>query len=93
MENIKAKLIERGYPKNAAQIVAQKLSTLTDTLKEAANKWLDTAEMPEIAFHGYSTMSLMEHNPEMTYPAALLTLDWLRREPEKARRIIEKGIR
>lgn len=27
----------------------------------------------------------------MTYPAALLTIDWLIKEPEKAKKSLEKG--
>lgn len=93
MENIKNILIERGYPENAATGVSQKLSNLSGQLREAASSWLDSGREPVVSSHGYSTKSLMERFPEMKYPAALLTIDWLERDPEKAKSIIEKGIR
>lgn len=93
MENITKILIGRGYPEKAAILVAQKLSDLTGSLKEVASVWLNTAEELEISSHGHSTTSLMKRHPGMTYPAALLTIDWLEREPKKAKSIIEKGIR
>lgn len=92
MENI-ITLIENGYSEKEAKIVAEKLSLLTGAFKEAATVWLNTTEETEISSHGYSTKSLMKRHPKMTYPAALLTIDWLEREPEKAKSAIEKGIR
>ena len=93
MENIKKILIERGYPENAATVVSKKLSNLSGQLREAASSWLDSGYEPIVSSHGHSTKSLMEKLPGMKYPAALLTIDWLERDPEKAIIAIEKGIR
>lgn len=93
MENIIDILIKRGYPAPAAKTVAEKLEKLTGENKKAASEWLESGQEPLIASHGYSTASLMKKYPRMTYPAALLTIDWLDREPEKAKPVIEKGIR
>lgn len=90
---IRKVLIDRGYPESAADQAAEKLSTLTGELKVAVFSWLETEAEPEIASNGYTTKSLMEKFPGMTYPAALLTIDWLEREPDIAKQIIEKGIR
>lgn len=93
MENIKNILIERGYPENAAIVVSQKLANLSGQLREAALSWLDSGSEPVVSSHDYSTKSLMERFRGMEYPAALLTVDWLERDPEKAKIAIEKGIR
>ena len=93
MEDIVKILIERGYPENAAMVVAGKLSNLTGQFKEAALAWLNESREPIVASNGYSTKSLMEKYPGMTYPAALLSIEWLERDPEKAKPIIEKGIK
>lgn len=93
MGNIENILIERGYPENAATVVSRKLSNLSGQLRDAASSWLDSGSEPVVSSHGYSTKSLMERFPGMKYPAALLTIDWLERDPEKAKSIIEKGIR
>lgn len=93
MKEIVNILVDRGYPENAAGIVAGKLSNLSGQLKEAVQTWFKTGNEPVVDSHGYSTKTLMERHPGMTYPAALLTIDWLEREPEKAKSIIEQGIR
>ncbi len=93
MEDIKKILIARGYPEGAASQVAPKLAKLSGNLKEAASAWLETGAEPEVSSNGYSTKSLMKRFSGMTYPAALLTIDWLEREPEKAKKAIEAGIR
>ena len=93
MENIVNKLISVGYPEAAAKIVAEKLSALSGNLKIAADTWVNTGIQSEIASNGYSTLSLMQRFQGMTYPAALLTIDWLNRDPENAIKSIERGIR
>lgn len=93
MENIENILIKRGYPENAATVMSQKLSQLSGQIREAASSWLDSGREPVVSSHGYSTKSLMERFKGMKYPAALLTIDWLERDPEKAKIAIEKGIR
>lgn len=93
METINNILINRGYPENAAIMVSQKLSQLSGQLREAVSSWLDSGSEPVVSSHGYSTKSLMERFPGMKYPAALLTIGWLERDPEKAKIAIEKGIK
>lgn len=93
MENVIKALIERGYPQAAAKIVAGKLSNLSGELKAAADLWLESGQVTVVDSNGYSTQSLMARFPGMTYPAAVLTIDWLKREPEKAIKSIEGGIR
>ena len=93
MEDIKSILIERGYPEKIAASTAVNLSKLTGRLADALKVWLDETKMPEMESHGYTTTSLMEKFRGMTYPAALLTIDWLERDPELAKQAIEKGIK
>ena len=93
MDNIINILIERGYTEKAANIVAKDLLNLQDDLKEAAEQWIATAKEPIVSSNGYSTKLLMEKYPGMIYAAALLTIDWLGQEPEKAKQIINYGIK
>lgn len=93
MKNIKEILIERGYPEDAAIITSNNLSKLTGRFQVAIDKWLSDGMEYNIESHGYSAQGLMSRFKGMTYPAALLTLDWLEREPEKAKTTIERGIR
>lgn len=93
METIKQTLIERGYPEKAAILVAEKLTHISQNLKPALEAWLKEGKETEESAEGFSTSSLMARQTGMTYPAALLSIDWLLREPQKAKAIIEKGIK
>jgi hypothetical protein len=59
-------------------------------IKTAFLKWWRTGEFTQIEVESYTWKSLMEqHN--LNPIAALLTLDWLTREPEKAKQSLTKG--
>lgn len=93
MEAIKNILIERGYPEKPAILVAEKLANISPSLKPALDAWLKDGMETDESAEGFSTSSLMSKQKGMTYPAALLSIDWLLREPQKAKPIIEKGIK
>lgn len=93
MDNIEKALIEHGYPEKIAANTAVNLCKIASTLRPALESWAKSGEEKECEAEGYSTSSLMERFKGMKYPAALLTIDWLLREPQKAKAIIEKGIR
>lgn len=93
MENIKKILIERGYPEKAAETTASNIAKLSGEMKEAIQTWLHTNKETDMGSNGYTISSLMNRFKGMTYPAALLTIDWLKREPETAKKAIERGLR
>jgi|WetSurMetagenome_2_1015567.scaffolds.fasta_scaffold627208_2 hypothetical protein len=81
---------EFDYPLKGAQIVAEKLANVSPQMKEIIAKFWDTGEIPSIEVNGYTFSRLaQEHN--MKPIAALLTLDWLIRDPEKAKASLKKG--
>lgn len=84
-----SKLIKQGYPAEASAIVAKELIHVNEVLQPIVNKWLN-GEENDYECHGYSVLDLMKSRG-MTYPAALLTIDWLIKEPEKAKKSIERG--
>lgn len=90
MKNI---IIERlNCDERTAERLAAKLTAISDELKPILNAWLESAvENSDIEFNGYSINSLMKKDG-VKFTGALLTLDWLIREPEKAAAVIEKGI-
>lgn len=93
MENTIKRLISIGYPEAAAKLVADNLSALSGNLKIAADKWINLGIELDVESHGYSTHSLMQRFRGMTYPAALLSIDWLNRDPQIAKSIIENGLK
>lgn len=93
MERLIKTLIERDYPEKIAIKTAENLSRMVPELRESLAEWVETERCPDIEEAGYSTSGLMTRFKGMTYPAALLTIDWLKRDPKKAAEVIESGIR
>ena len=88
---IKARLIaEFDYPPHAAQAVADKVVALTPVVGPVFEQWWADGQEPALSVAGYSVERLRrEHG--MNTVAALMTLDWLVREPEKASASLRKG--
>ena len=92
MENIKTILVERGYPEKQALSVASDLLKIDTSLRNALQHWLVTEKETDFQIAGFK-LSELKHKFDMTYPAALLTMDWLIKEPEQAIRSINRGIK
>lgn len=81
---------EFGYPARGAALVADKLTTLQPTLQMQFASWWYDGGLPRATIEDYSVERLMrEHS--MNPIAAILTLDWLLREPEKAKASLRRG--
>lgn len=75
-----------------AEKLEAKLKNITEELKPILNAWLESGtENSDLEFNGYSINSLLKKDG-VKFTGALLTLDWLIRDPEKATAVIEKGI-
>ena len=92
MKAIQDILIERGYPEKQAILVASNLQTLDPTLKDGLTSWLADQTETDYLIEGFK-LSELKRKFDMTYPAALLTMDWLIKEPELAKKSIQRGIR
>lgn len=90
---MKNKIMERlNCDEKTAERLAVKLSAISDKLKPILDAWLESAiESNDTEFNGYSINSLMKKDG-VKFTGALLTLDWLIRDPKKAAAVIEKGI-
>lgn len=85
------KLTEQGYQSKMAEMVAKELMNVDNSLSMLVVNWLKD-EITDFESHGYSITGLMKDR-NMTYPAALLTIDWLIKEPEKALESLTNGYR
>lgn len=86
-------LIARGYTEKQAKVLGESLSKIDASLKVGLDKWLiNESEEADYNIHGF-TLSEIKQKFKMTYPAALLSMDWVLREPEKATKSINNGIR
>jgi len=92
MERLHKALKDHGYTDKQIIFVCEKLSTIDDSFKECLNLWVANGVITEVNVCGISLKQLMSKF-KMEYPAALLTMDWLKREPEKALKSIKRGIR
>lgn len=85
---IKSILINRGYSEKDAELVSADLEIIDDAcLKEALDEWLKTGTENDVCVHGISINELIEKR-QYTYPAALLTLDWINKEPDIALNVV-----
>jgi hypothetical protein len=79
-----------GYPPNGARAVASRLTAMTGPVDEAFRSWWATGVTPEIEIEGFTVDRLREEHG-MNEIAALLTLDWLNRDPIAAAASLHKG--
>ena len=86
-------LLDRGYDEKLARMVLPDLLDLSEPLKRLLKAWLENEkQQSDYAVAGFS-VSEMQKERGMNYPAALLTIDWLIKEPENAKRSLTKGTR
>lgn len=85
-------LNERGYKGPAATLMAEKLSKVDSSLKNGVDLWLVTGEEKDIEISGIK-LSELKAKFNLTYPAAILSMDWLIREPDKAKQSFARGIK
>ncbi len=82
-----------GCSSQEASQIAAALKTLSPELKPHLKAWLkDEAYTFSDNYGGYSLEKLMD-DFGMTFTGAILTLDWLIREPENAKEALAYGIR
>jgi len=94
---MKEKIIEilksRGYNDYSANLVSKELLELSGPLAKLFNSWVENENNQSDYRVGDYSVSSLQKERGMNYPAALLTLDWLMKEPEKAIRSLNKGRR
>ncbi len=88
---IETKLKEQGYDSKSASLVAAELLKVDCSLNSLVEDWLNDKQT-DFEAQGYTISGLMKSRG-MTYPAALLTIDWLIKEPEKAINSLKRGVR
>ncbi|NDV59086.1 hypothetical protein [Bacteroides sp. 519] len=86
-------LTARGYTEKQAKILGESLSKIDASLKNGLDKWLEDVSIEkDFSIHGI-TLSEIKKKFNMTYIAALLSMDWVIREPDRAVKSINNGIK
>ena len=91
-ERIYNALITKGYQDKAASILSEDLSRINSALESCLISWVESGEEVDYTAGGFSIKGLM-HKFQLQYPAALLSIDWVIKEPELATVAINKGVR
>ena len=89
-EKILQRLVnDMHLPESQAILLREDILALDGDLKTIFDKWLeDITCTANYEAHGFSIFILMKKY-KMTFPAALLTLDWIIKEPEIAIKAIK----
>lgn len=91
-EKIIAVLVSKGYPEKQAKMTAIDLLQIDASLQALLVQWIENGVETDVEAEGFSLVWLMKQY-KMMYPAALLTIDWLIKEPEIAVNAVRKGVR
>lgn len=89
---IKEELLKEGYPDFMLENTIEKIVGLTPRISQAFEKWLDNGTEPQIEVEGFS-YALLKQMYGMKPIGVFITLDWLIREPEKAKKSLARGIK
>ena len=92
MEKLKDALLNNGYNEAQAELAMKKLDNISPKLLSVLKEWSHTGKEIDYTIEGVK-LSELKTQYRLTYPAALLSMDWLIREPEKALACIKRGIR
>lgn len=89
---IKEILAKEGYPDFMIESTVEKIGNFAPDIASAFAEWLDKGIEPNLEVEGFSYAMLMQ-TYEMKPTGAFITLDWLYREPERAKKALKRGIR
>lgn len=84
-------LRRNDYPESSIASAASKLENLTEDFAEAVLEWDRTGELPYMEVEGFTADEIVEYMGVHEI-AAILMLDWLRREPEEAKMAIAESV-
>ena len=91
-ERIKKILAEEQYPEFMIEKTADKIEAFSIAVAEAFDNWSKDKSQPNISIEGFTFTDLVT-KWGMKPIGAFITLDWLLREPGKAKKALNNGIR
>lgn len=85
-------LKSEGYPEFMHETTYQKISRFNEMIASPFISWVENEEIPIITVEGYSFEFLVS-KMNMQPIGAFITLDWLLRDPQKAKNALARGIK
>lgn len=78
------------YPQKGAEILYNEYLKTDDSIKKAFQDYRQNQKIPNLEIEGYS-VSVLQKEYNMNVIASLFTLDYLIKEPDKAKKSLNKG--
>ena len=73
------------YPEKNVDLVADKITAMSPNVYVAFETWFNTGNITDIEVEGFNYAAVKAKDDKMNPIAIYLTLDWLTREPERAK--------
>ena len=89
---LETRLRKEGYSSAEARGAIEALRTLSQELIPLLEAWQENRAYPPVEIEGYTLQDMMDEYT-MHAVGAILTLDWLCKEPNEARQAMRKGIK
>lgn len=91
-EDLENCLVEgQKYPLNTAKGAVKKILNARYDIRLAIENFLQTGELAQIQVNEYTVETLI-NSLKLNPVGAYLMLDWMTRDPEEAKRLLEKGL-
>lgn len=86
-------LKRNGCTEQQAEWIVEDLKKISPQLKGAVEKWLkDETVDPSLEVEGFTLGEFMSPKYNMKFTGAILTLDWLIKEPDEAKKALKYGV-
>ena len=73
------------YPEANVDMVVEKINAMSPDVYAAFEEWFNTGAIADVEVEGFNYASVKEKRAKMNPIAVYLTLDWLTREPVRAK--------
>ncbi len=77
-------------PVNQAETLTHKLLGMNPEVLQAFETWFKTGKSPDYRVEGFSVGDILRYRPQGNIISAYLALDWLKREPQRAKILLTK---
>lgn len=81
---------EKHYDPAQTERLSDKLDALPADIRAPLEAWVLSGKLESPEYGGYTVHGILQKKPAMTEVGAYLTLDWLRRETDQARKALNR---
>lgn len=92
LQKISNALLSKGISNRDSEILAKNLISMDERLLPLLSLWIERGVESDFESNGISIRALMDER-KLQYQAALLTMDWIIKEPTVAIEVIKRGVR